>query len=252
MPKINLFYQYYDNLFASKNYTSEIEAIWKMTDKYYSSTVANILEIGCGTGNHTLEFSKRNIPIIAIDTDEFMLNQAKKKNFNQNVQFFHGPLQKLTCTEITLALALFNVITYIPDEESLKEFFHALYDRLRPQGLFIFDCWNGTAALRDPPGNKNFETIVNFKKIQCHLSSQTNFNDKKTYLNYHIRVFDSKEKKIIEEDNYVFSQTLWAPEQITSILKETNFKPLLICKPFQPEKIATEHDWKIMFVCQRQ
>ena len=51
----------------------------------YNKTV-RILDIGCGTGRHTIELAKRGYTVIGIDLSESLLNRAKEKASAQNLQ----------------------------------------------------------------------------------------------------------------------------------------------------------------------
>jgi len=49
-----------------------------------------VLDIGCGTGRHTIELSKRGYGVTGIDLSESLLTRAKEKAALQNLQIdFH-------------------------------------------------------------------------------------------------------------------------------------------------------------------
>ena len=45
-----------------------------------------ILDIGCGTGRHSIELAKRGYTIVGIDLSESLLKRAKEKASEQNLQ----------------------------------------------------------------------------------------------------------------------------------------------------------------------
>jgi len=45
-----------------------------------------ILDIGCGTGRHSIELAKRGYPVIGIDLSESLLKRAKEKASEQKLQ----------------------------------------------------------------------------------------------------------------------------------------------------------------------
>ena len=47
---------------------------------------ARILDIGCGTGRHSIELSKRGYTVTGIDLSESMLKRAKNKASDQNLK----------------------------------------------------------------------------------------------------------------------------------------------------------------------
>jgi len=250
MKKINLFYQYYDLLFKEKNYSTEVDKIISIVKKHQQQPLTKILEIGCGTGNHSFELIKHFKELVAIDIDKNMLDIAIKKqksNKTDNIKFFYTPVEKISEFNFDLVLALFNVITYIPSMNDLHVFFEGVNKTLKKDGLFIFDCWNGIAAIKDPPASKSLKKISDNHTILCDLKSKTDFFNQKTLLEYNIKVSNS-ENKIIDSDIFQFEQTLWTPMEIKYFLEKSNLR-ILQCNKIFEDTPATENDWKIMFIC---
>jgi hypothetical protein len=149
-----------------------------------------------------------------------------------------------------MCVALFNVVNYICEEEALSTFFTSIAGNLRQGGLLIFDCWNGAAALLDPPGSKMYEQQSDGHRVSCHLASLTELSSKITTLNYQIDLFDSSGRKI-ESESHSIKHKLWTPEQIKAAICEAGFTLERLCLPFRFDHAATDSDWKIMFVCLR-
>lgn len=251
MDSRHLFYRYYDSLFAAKDYSGEVEAVINHCASYPLQPLEHILEIGCGTGNHTLKLAQMpGVRVSAVDVDPEMLALAQMKAeqaFKTNISF--APSMSRV-RNVDLCVALFNVVNYICDDESLGLFFGNIAKSLRLQGLLIFDCWNGTAVLLDPPGSKTYEQRCDGQKVCCHLTSQTDVIKKMTTMNYQLDLFDRSGKKL-ESGNYQLDHRLWTPGQLKTTLKEAGLEVLTVCAPFKFEQIATDSDWKIMFVCRK-
>lgn len=253
MNKLNLFYKYYDLLYADKNYKSEVEKTLSIIEKYHSLSIVKMLEIGCGTANHTIELLKYNIALTAIDTDKKMIELAKKKVIASEdmsqITLLNLSIEELAEQEFDAIIALFNVITYIKSANELQSFFDNAFKRLNHNGIFVFDCWNGIAAIKDPPKDKIiFRTIDDFK-LECHIHSRNDFFEQQVHLQYRLSV--SKAGEIIESDVFEFTQTLWTPMQIKACIKNSGLQLISCCKNFDPETLATSGDWKIMFVCKK-
>lgn len=251
MHSSHLFYRYYDTLFSAKDYAAEVEAIFRHCAGYPLQPLENILEVGCGTGNHTLELAKLpSVHVTAVDVDVDMLALARMKAERASLKNVSFTFNVSASDRVDLCVALFNVVNYVCGEESLGKFFADIAATLRSQGLFIFDCWNGTAALLDPPGSKNYEQICGEQKVSCHLTSHTDLVRAITTLNYQLDLFDRSGEKI-ESGNYRFEHRLWAPVQLKGALQEAGLEVLTVCPPFKFDRVATDSDWKIMFVCRK-
>ena len=252
MDSSQLFYRYYDTLFSAKDYAGEVDAVFRHCTSYPLQPLEHILEIGCGTGSHTVEIARDpRVQVTAVDVDPEMLALAQTKAEQASKKNVSFATSCSASRNVDLCVALFNVVNYICGDESLHTFFEDIMSSLRSGGIFIFDCWNGTAALLDPPGSKAYEQEdCEGQKVSCHLTSQTDLVKKITVLNYQLDLFDQSGKKI-ESGNYQLEQRLWTPLQVKAALQKAGFEVVTVCIPFEFEQAANDSDWKIMFVCRK-
>lgn len=246
-----IFYEFYDTIFKAKDYLAETKMIFSLSREYGFKKPEKMLEIGCGTGNHTLLLSKKVRSLDSLDIDSRMTRLAETKLKNgriENVSILTKSVEELEEKNYDLVVAMFNVVTYIKGYKNLLSFIGGVSDKLRPGGIFVFDCWNGVAALLDPPKSKKMEIVEGNTKVDCVLTSKTDSLRQTTTLNYDIVVSDGKKKR---NGKYSFDQTLWTPMQIEEALKEAGLEVLLCSALMKPDRPATDKDWKIMF-CARK
>lgn len=252
MGNSHLFYKYYDTLFATKDYAGEVAAVFRYCAGYPLQPLENILECGCGTGRHTLELAgKPGVHVTAVDIDREMLALAKKRTAKarqKNITFAPGVD---AVRDVDLCVALFNVVNYIRGEENLHTFFAEIAASLRLQGMFIFDCWNGSAALKDPPGSKKYEQERNGELVSCLLTGHTDIIGRETTLEYQLDIFDRCDHRLAS-GKYEIVHHLWTPAEIKEMLTAAGFELLTVCQPFNFEQEATDSDWKMMFACRKR
>lgn len=252
MGNRHLFYTYYDILFAAKDYAGEVGAVLDHYAGHSLQPLTGILEMGCGTGNHTLELSRNpSVHVTAVDVDAEMLELARAKAEQagrSNISFVLG---RSDAANADLCVALFNVVNYICSDEGLRLFLADIAASLRPGGMFVFDCWNGTAALLDPPGSKDYEQQCGGQTVSCHLTSKTDVGRKITTLDYQLELSDSSGRKT-GSGNFRIEHRLWTPGDLKAALCEAGFEVETVCLPFKFDRAATNSDWKIMFVCRKQ
>lgn len=248
MQKDNLFYKYYDTLFKAKDYQEETKMVFALTKKFGIKNPKRVLEIGCGTGNHTILLSKKAKKIVAIDIDKNMINLARRKIGNlkiKNVEIKKTDIEKLKEGGFDLIVALFNVVTYLPTFKALENFMKVAAEKLNPKGLLIFDIWNGIAAILDPPKTKIISLYLKNKKLKSKLIPKTDLFNQQVILNYNLTLFNGR--KVEKRDNFSINQTLWTPMQISDSIKSSGMS-IIFCSPLlRPNKLATHRDWKIMF-----
>ena len=142
----------YDVIYSKKNYKAETNLISQIIKKFHSPNI-NILDIGCGTGEHTLELLKKRYKVTGIDLSNEMLKIAKQKLLSNKL--FSNNLFNLNAYNVNklgvkfnVILMMFNVIGYLDD---VQFFFEKLKDCLEPNALIFFDYWSETAVKKNPP-----------------------------------------------------------------------------------------------------
>ena len=142
----------YDVIYSKKNYKAETNLISQIIKKFHSPNI-NILDIGCGTGEHTLELLKKGYKVTGIDLSNEMLKIAKKKLLSNKL--FSNNLFNLNAYNVNklgvkfnVILMMFNVIGYLDD---VQFFFEKLKDCLEPNALIFFDYWSEKAVKKNPP-----------------------------------------------------------------------------------------------------
>ncbi|MFB6197656.1 MAG: class I SAM-dependent methyltransferase [Halobacteriaceae archaeon] len=95
-----------------------------------------VLEIGCGTGEHTRRLDARGFDVTAIDKHQGMLDVAMTKC---EVDFRRESLPDLSIDEtFDVAVAIRGVLNHLSPEE-LTPGLRAIKSRLTDDGIFIFD-----------------------------------------------------------------------------------------------------------------
>jgi ubiquinone/menaquinone biosynthesis C-methylase UbiE len=82
------------------------DAVHRHLEKVIDGDTKQMLEVNCGTGYDALWFSNKGIQVLATDISQGMLEEAKKKKHNGNMEF-----RQLSSTEIgTLAPQMYDLI----------------------------------------------------------------------------------------------------------------------------------------------
>ena len=70
--------RYYDRIYWSKDYSGEVDFLVRLFDRS-GVTGKNLLEVGCGTGNHTKLLVARGYRVTAVDISDDVLRVARGK-----------------------------------------------------------------------------------------------------------------------------------------------------------------------------
>lgn len=114
-------------------------------EKYFNET-DNVLDIGCGPGDITLEIARIAKSVHGIDISAGMIEAAEQKANSQNIataKFSNADLfNESFQNKLFDTVSAFNVLHYIHDK---KDFYRRIHELLKPNGLFI----SSTACLRE-------------------------------------------------------------------------------------------------------
>ena len=250
-----MFYRFYDALFAGKDYTGEIERALELAG--IRTRGARILEVGAGTGNHTVACARLGHYLVGVEIDPRMVALAQQKRdalapeLAQRIRYFHGRVEDLPVEGFELALALFNVVSYLDTLGALESFLAAVAQRVQPGAPFLFDAWNGVAALLDPPREKHSETETATHRIHAAVTSHTDPMALRTTLVYVLTATD-KATGQVEVGQYELAQYLWPAKVIRDAAAAAGWTALAAHPLDDPTRAATERDWKILFTCRRK
>lgn len=133
--------EYYDLIYASKDYKREAEEIKKIIQEYKKSEGTDLLEIATGTGKH-IQFLADDFVITATDKSRKILDIARKKNKNLPITFnvvdmIDFKLQK----EFDVIICLFSSIGYTRTKKNLKKTIKNFSQHLKKGGVVIIEPW---------------------------------------------------------------------------------------------------------------
>lgn len=240
------FIKYYDKLFLNKDYSKETQYILKSLKIYSELKLKNILDLGCGTGSHTIEFFKQGYNIIGLDLDKQMINLAKNKT--QKINFIYGNIKDYEFnTKFELIFSFFNVLNYIENYSEMIAFLTGVYKNLKAGGVFVFDGWNGNRIPLDPPIDK--EIIINEYNLHAKGMLYPNYDafNNQAKFHYIININDAGKHIKIE---YYLPQTYWSPLILKQMLYQIGFSKVETFKNLTFEKASID-DYKISWICKK-
>jgi len=238
----------YDNENFTQGTTGECDFIEKEAgfNKQYK-----ILDIGCGTGRHSLELSGRGYSVTAIDLSDSLLERAKRKAANQNlaVDFQKQDARKLTFSgEFDLALMLCEgAFPLMETDEMNYQILVNASRALKDDGKLILTTLNGLFPL--------FHSVKDFlaqSKEEGNATYANNTFDLMTFRYYNTTYVedDSGNKRVIE-----CNERYYVPSEITWLLKSTGFKRIDIygakLGAFSRNDKLTTEDFEMLVIAEK-
>jgi SAM-dependent methyltransferase len=157
--------RYYDLLYRDKDYAREAGFVVEKL-RAHGGSGTDLLELGCGTGRHGVEFARLGYHVTGVDLSEKMVSQAGERasqlpaELERRLQFSTGDVRTVRMGRaFDAAVSLFHVMSYQTGTEDLRAAIKTAAAHLKPGGLFLFDFWYGPAVVADPP-------VVRIKRLR--------------------------------------------------------------------------------------
>ena len=181
-----------------------------------------ILDIGCGTGRHSIELTIRGYEVTAIDLSDSQLERARKKASEQNllIDFRKQDARDLPFSEeFDLAIMLCEgAFPLMETDEMNFQILQNASKSLRIGGKFIFTTLNGLFPL--------FHSVKDFltrSTKDSNAAYDKNSFDLMTFRDYNITtITDDSGNKVDLECN----ERYYVPSEITWMLKSLSFKAI--------------------------
>ncbi len=210
---------------------------------------ARILDIGCGTGRHSLELAKRGYSVVGVDLSECMLAKARTKaqSCGVKVEFRQADARSLQFRkEFDLVVMLCEGgFSLMETDEMNFAILRSAANALDDNGKFIFTTLNGLYPLFHSVKdflNKSAEAPV----IRNDAFDLMTFRQTSTY-------------DFVDDDGNAKSlpcnERYYVPSEIAWMLKSLQFKTIDIlgCElgAFSRRKALTTEDYEMLIIAQK-
>jgi ubiquinone/menaquinone biosynthesis C-methylase UbiE len=211
--------EYYDKIYWWKDYSREVDFLVKVLRR--RGVPGNkILEVACGTGNHTMFLVSKGYEVTGVDISESILRIARRK-VKHHATFVKGDMRDLDRTidgEFDAVVCLFSAISYNLTMEEVRKTLGGFYRHLKVGGVVVFDTHFMRKNFLD--GFRDEDVFDDGKVIGARLAISKRKGDvgeiSFTYL-----IKDGR--KVIVLRNDLHRLGLFDPEDFLRVLEETGF-----------------------------
>jgi len=250
--------QWYESLFEnygkkydSENFTQGTVGECDFIEKEINFDKSlKILDVGCGTGRHAIELTKRGYCVTGIDLSESQLKRAREKaaESNLSIDFQRQDARNLSFNgEFDVAIMLCEGgFSLMETDEMNFEILRNVTKSLKPHAKFIFTTLNGLFPLYNSVDEFYASTVEEGNSV-CKNSTF----DLMTFRDHNIVEFedDSGNKKTLE-----CNERYYVPCEITWLLKSLGYKTIDIfgarLGAFSREHKLTTKDFEMLVIAE--
>jgi SAM-dependent methyltransferase len=119
--------------------------VQKMMDWLKVPKGAEVLDLCCGIGRHSVALSEFGYKVTGVDLSDVLLNEAKRLDVNRQVEWHRGDMRKVPLDrQFTAVVNLFTSFGYFDEDRENENVLHEIHRLLKPAGKFIIDYLNPT------------------------------------------------------------------------------------------------------------
>lgn len=211
----------------------------------------SILDVGCGTGRHSIELTQRGYSVTGIDLSESQLALANRKAAERNmkIDFQLQDARKLTFrNEFDVAIMLCEGgFPLMETDEMNFEILKSVTGSIKEHGKFIFTTLNGLFPLYN-----SVEEFCASATDEGNATYRNNSFDLMTFRDHNITEVedDSGNRRVLE-----CNERYYVPSEITWLLKTLGWKQIDIygarLGQFSRDHKLTTKDFEMLVVAEK-
>ncbi len=243
----------YDALYQDKEYETECDVIEKVFQDYSSEPVRTVLDLGCGTGNHSIPLAKRGYQVLGIDRSEAMLENARSKaaalDSEKYPQFLQGDIRTVRIqSKFDAVLIMFAVLGYQLTNADVTTAFETARQHLKPHGLLIFDVWYGPAVLTQKPSERI--KIVSRASGQLIRASSGELDTMHHLTHVHYHLWEIEQARLVRETQETHTMRFFFYPEIELFLEKSGLQLLRVGRFPDYDEPPNEETWNVIGIAQ--
>ena len=241
----NDFAYIYDKLINDVDYKEWADYYFKIFQRYGLSPKLG-LDLGCGTGNLTVELASRGIEMTGVDLSEDMLMVAREKSEGMDILYLNQDMTEFELYgTVDFIVSSLDCINYITDKRDLQRVMKLANNYLEPGGLFIFDI-NTRYKLENIIGDNTF--ILEDDDYFC--SWQNEYDKRRKLSDFYLTFFLKDGENYTRFDEH-HTERAYEIEEIKSLIESSGMRLLKVYHNLSFEN-PKKNSERVFFVAQEQ
>jgi SAM-dependent methyltransferase len=239
--------KYYDLFYADKDYSAEAVFVQNIIRRH-NPTVRSVLDLGCGSARHAVEFARAGFLITGVDRSDEMIRRARgtieelSSDIQSNVSLLQGDAADFTSiVKYDAVISLFHVVSYQTTNDALSGIFRSARSALSTGGIFVFDFWYGPAVLTQRPSMRVKRISDQNIYLTRIAEPEQQFDRNVVNVKYTLIAVDKRSASSQEMVEVHSMRYLFVPE-IVMLASQYGFE-LVEVGGWLPDMALDEHSW---------
>ena len=146
--KVKIFHEEEEVVYYNKKESPRI----KLIEKLFLKKKGSVLDVGCASGRESFYLAKKGFMVKGIDISKEMIYAAKKRRDREKLKNIKFEVADISSFKergrYDYVMALFNVLTFIPDKEKRRQAIKNIIESVKPGGRAILDVNNKFGNIR--------------------------------------------------------------------------------------------------------
>lgn len=236
----------YDRLHGDKDYLGECDLIEQAFRRYGTGAIRALVDLGCGTGNHSIPLAQRGYRVTGVDLSGDMLRVARGKSTEAGigVNWVEGDVRNVHAGgPFDAGLLMFSVLGYLLPNEDVMAALGNARRHIRSEGLLAFDVWYGPAVLTIKPSDRVKIVPASGGKVIRVVNSKLDTRHHLCEVRYHLwRLIGDRVEAESEELHVV---RYFFPMELELMLSQTGFALTSLSAFPTLDRPADETTWNV-------
>jgi SAM-dependent methyltransferase len=217
----------YDHLYAEKDYRGECDLVEAAVKQHAKKAPRTLLDIGCGTGSHSIELAQRGYQVTGIDLSQSMLDEAARKSAalpaEQRPAWRCGDARDFdTGRTFELGIMMFAVIGYLTTNDDVLKGLRNIRRQLETGALFLCDFWYGPSVLSVRPTDR--VRVLETPAGRVIRAASTTMDPARHTADVTFRLWTLQGERLISETRETHHLRYFFPQEVALMLSVAGFR----------------------------
>lgn len=235
---------YYDLLYRDKAYGEESAFVMSRLESG-GARISRLLDLGCGTGVHALQFAEAGYRVLGVDASAGMLELAERRreaasaDAAARVSFHQSDIRDFAVAEqFDAAVSLFHVMSYQVRDDDAARAIAVARRHLRSGCCFLFDFWYGPAVVASGPTARRKEAESDSARVVRVATPSWDRDRNVVNVHYRFTVQNKSDGTLLEfDENHVMRY--FFPDELERLLRDGGLRAVS-CSEWLTERSPTE------------